>query len=270
MWVNDVGKSFTVNGFDVINNVYIDVIDTNTNALVKRVEKHNKATRKMIEGIIRFLCGHFTATNLNDSPLYSDAEQYIPLYFSVGDGGVVLDLNGNQQGTNRIPDLDTEWDAIVDYNSTKLVREFFVGRSARTRIRKVTTTVGQPESAGSMDSLYFQCEIGPGKMNEQYGGNPVFVTELGLFPTSVCGSEDLLAYVKLTNSDGGEDTDAIYVRKDDTIVVRWIISFVAVGQDSTFSAMMKDENGEYVERTLIATPNLGSFEVEEVQPNNEL
>lgn len=273
----DVSNGFSINGFNMINNVYVDVIDTNTNSIVKRIEKHNKATRLMVEGVIRFLAGHFTATDLNDSALYSDSKKYIPCYFNVGDGGVLVEdgRQRNYQDAPRIPVL-ADWTGVVDYNSTKLEREFFSSpassQSQRTVIRKVTNTVSGSEyqavPAGDMDSLYFHCEIGPGKINEQYGGLPVFVTELGLFPTSVSGTPDLLAYVKLDNAkhESGEtptDTDVLFVRPDDTIVIRWIISLVAVGSDSTFSAMMKNENGEYIETTLKATPNLGTFELVE-------
>ena len=272
-------KCDSIGGFNIINNVYIDVIDTRTNMRIKRVEKHNKATRRMVAGIMRYLAGQFTATDLHDTPEYGNdvAAGFIPCYFAVGDGGVNLTdgVPTYIQGNPRVPSLSDDWNDFVNYTTTKMEREFFTSdartQSRRTRIRKVLSTVESNKNYGSgdtdMDNLYFACEVAPGALNRQYNNANVFITELGLFPTNDPNNADMLAYVKLTNTDIDPDnpendkTDVLFVRPSDTVIVRWIISIVSVGRDGTFTAYMYDEDNKVIKSTIKATPNLGVFEV---------
>lgn len=259
--------------FSIANNVRVTVMDKFGN-IRKEVETHNKCSRNMVIGILRYLCGHFTGTNANDNPPYETAKEYIPCYFGVGDGGVVLYeveegtfIPKSKDGLPTIPELEDDWTYHVNYTDTELTREFFVVGNAtsnsRTKIQDIKTSILQPPLV-DMDSIYLYCQIPPGKLNEFYTGHNVFVTELGLFSNNVCGKNDLLAKVKLTNyQDENEDwkTDALFVRPEDTVVVRWILSIAAVGVDSRFEAQFEDEYGQQIRTTIQAIPNAGNITV---------
>lgn len=275
-----VNANYPNMSFSVVNNVYIDVIDTETNIIRKHIEKHNKATRGLVTGILRYLSGEFTPTMRNDKPLYSDsAKNYVPCYLNVGDGGVLLDpetglpMPNEEAPNNRIPALESSWDYNVPYDATSLVREFFTqlpdsededsqNNNLRTVIRKETDTTESPVSA-DMDSLYFYCEIGPGTLNSVYKGNFIYITELGLFSSAIPGTEDLLAYIKLANYEDAEsiNTDVLYVRPADTVVVRWIITIAAIGRDGVLVANIRDEHGEIIQDNIIGAPNAGTFTI---------
>ena len=273
--------NYSCMSFSVINNVYIDVINKESGVIEKHVEKHNKATRQMVVGLLRFLSGHFTATSENDKPLYAqDAKRYIPCYFNVGDGGVILNDDGipqHQEDNTKIPLLMDDWDYNVNYLATKLTREF--NSEYRATAQKVENSFsiqtssgprtpssisGDVPPAGDMDSLYFYCEIYPDSANSERKDYPVFITELGLFSDKVPGNSDLLAYVKLGNyydSENNLQTDTLYVKPTDTIVVRWIISVAAIGTDGLLTTETVDENGDKIITTLRGAPSLGTFEI---------
>lgn len=262
-------------GFNIINNVYVSVVNKKRDIIVKEIETHNKASRNMVTGILRFLSGAFTQTNLNETPLYEqESKLYIPCFFNVGDGGVELDSEGNQQSLQnmpRIPKLTESWNETVDYADLTLKREFFVNpdgtfSNERQRISQVTTTLLEPNTA-DMDSIYFYCEVQPGGINQMYGNKPVFVTELGMFAGASPGEKDLLASVKLSNFIDSETreqkTNALYVRPDDTLIIRWIITVAAIGKDSILKANVADEYGDIITSTITQIPNLGNIEIEE-------
>ena len=256
--------------FQITNNVSISVLDKFGN-IRKEVETHNKCNRTMVTGILRFLSGHFTDTNCNEEAEYDTAKKYIPCYFGVGDGGVELDTTDEQHpfpksipGHPNIPKLVDGWDQEVNYLDTSLEREFFVladgtTTNSRTKFQDVTTTILQP-SVASMDSIYLYCQIPPAKLNEFYGNRNVFVTELGLFAGNVCGTHDMLAKVKLSNyeEDDEEKTNVLYVRPQDTLVVRWIISIASIGIDDMFESPVENEYGDRIKTDV--TPVTGEME----------
>lgn len=256
-------------GFSIINNVEIQVVNKDSRKIIKTVKTHNKATRNMVTGILRFVQGVFTKTDLKpDKPMYDDdiAKRFIPCYFNVGDGGVILDDNGfpkTKDGYERIPDLDSNWNETVPYMSTNLIREFTMS-GARTKIRKELDTLDNDSvPSGDMDSLYFSCELSPGTPNKDYSNHAVYVTELGLFSGSIPNSDDLLAYVKLGNyvEDDVQKTNALYVRPGDTIIVKWIITIAAIGRDNILHAEMKDENGDKIVNDAVVIPRIAPIEI---------
>lgn len=267
-------------GFSIMNNVEIQVIDKKSGQIKKKVKTHNKATRKMVTGILHFIEGYLTATNERSTPLYDGdfAKQYIPCYFNVGDGGVIIGADNTPMptaGHPEIPQILDGWSESVDYLSTGLVREFNI---TRTKIRKQDDTfLGNDEkvidtldedytkeeyrsesgSALSMDSLYFQCEIQPGAVNDAYGGKNVYVTELGLFSNQINNTPNLLAYVKLNNYEGEDEqlkTNALYVKPQDTIVVKWVITIAAIGKDNVLVANIKDGSDKLIVNDITEIP----------------
>ena len=258
-------------GFTILNNVEIQVIDKENKQIIKKVKTHNKATRTMVSGILRFVEGLFTSTNCNDTPQYSGdvSKNFIPCYFNVGDGGVILDENNlpesiGSDDLQRVPNLIETWNETVDYTSKNLVREF-TAIGQRTKIRKQLDTLSNTSPTGDMDSIYFLCEIAPSRLNAQYANNAVFVTEIGLFANNIPNKNDLLAYVKLGNYYDEETseikTNALYVRPRDTIVVKWVISVAAIGKDNILRAVIDDENGDPVVSNIEQIPSTGSIEI---------
>lgn len=255
-------------GFDVQNNVEIEVRDDKLNIVRQRFEVHNKATRKMVTGLLRFMSGHFTDTYCNKKPQYDYAKEYIPCYIGFGDGAIEYDQEGKSHPISvlkpQVPRLeqDSKWTEVVNYESTKFRREIdWYGE--RTKIEKISETYTNVATA-DMDSLYFHCEVGPTVLNGYRPNSgskadptvPVYITELGLFANNIPNQEDLLAYVKLSNYDDNDKTRILYVRPSDTVIVRWVITIAAIGKDSVLKANVLDENGEIVTNDVVMVPEL--------------
>lgn len=248
----------------MVVNVDIQLVETDTNTIKKHVVKHNKATRNMIKGILRFLEGRFNATYENNVPEFpQDAKNYIPCYVSFGDGGITYDYYGKPEedpsssGSSHIPLLPSSWSTVVDYNSQELIREFTNLSYNRSKIRKQADTLSLVP-AGDMDTVVLYSETSPGEVNfdivdNQQQPSPRFVTEVGLFSNKQKSQGDLLAYVKLGNKEenGVLKTDTLYVRPGDTIIITWYITIVALSDISVV-----DSSEELVE------PEIGSIEFE--------
>ncbi len=176
--------------FDVFNNVKIDILDSETRNIKRSVSTHNKATRNMVKGIISFLSGDFTYARVVE-PDETDARKFIPCFIGFGDGGF------NGYDSDGVPIIDENWSGYVDYNSTKLVKEI---PNSRSRIRRTDNTFVDSDTgkklsnAGDMDSIIFHCEISPDVLNAKYQDEPVYVSEIGLFPNSV--GDNMLACVR--------------------------------------------------------------------------
>ena len=198
--------------FGIINNVEISVMNKYTHVIKKTVRTHNKATRNMVEGIMRFLMGHFNATSLNDKPQYSNdiEKKYIPKYIGFGNGGIVNveNITSYYYGSNA-PVLSPSWNSYVPYNSSKLQREIFDGKKFEVNLITDTfastkeNTYSTPEivKRSEMDSMMFFVEILPDDIPRVASSDPVksfFITEVGLY-SSDDSSGKLLAHVKLNN-----------------------------------------------------------------------
>ena len=247
-----------------------------TGIVSKHVEKHNKATRQMVTGILRYLCGHFTDTTKNSKPQYNTASKYIPCYAGFGDGNIVIeDGIPKSSGESRIPEqVDDEWSEYVPYQSKKMEREFFTTYKkdefgndyitpfdSRLEIRDIRTTI-EESPAGDMDSIYFYIEADTNYLNRYYGEHAVYVSELGLFAGSTPGDDDMLAYVRLANYNNNEDTNVLFVKPEDTIVIRWIVTIAAIGKDSILRATIENEHGEIVTNDVLAVPQLVEAHIE--------
>ena len=348
-----------------MNNVEIQVLNRRTHEIKKPIRVHNKVNRKMVEGIMRFLQGHFTETFLNENIQYSNeiAEKYIPYCMGFGDGGVTSSAVTSTDSI--IPSLEPDWNIYVPYNAVKMERELFYNNETnepkRFKINKITSTFvdknGDPvQHIAEMDSLMFMCEVSPDEhiMIDQSTNSvkPFFVTEVGMFSKS----GEMLSYLKLGNYPemnsgtpisrqtqdncrcyngvilfdipestedsihgievgsvsvavngityedsaenpgalyvGGElsgaisydqgiirlygdvnselasvsfieladmelDTNSVYIRPDDSILVRWVITLAAIGKDNIFRGSTVDKNGE-TEEDITIIPELGT------------
>lgn len=244
-----MGKLNNTYGFGAFVNVDIRHINKETGTIKKHIQKHNKATRNMVKGLLRFLEGKFTPTYENAEAEHgSDAKNYIPCYISLGDGGITygddgkpVEIHTDEQSVH-IPDFsNSNWDTKVDYNSNSLVREYELLSEHRSKVRKQEDTIDLASApAGDMDTVVLYCEIAPGEintdihdsLNERY---PRYVTEIGLFSSPSKRENDLLAYVKLGNiveDDEITGTDTLYVRPGDTVVITWFITIVAMSDIS--------------------------------------
>ncbi len=198
--------------FGIINNVEISVMNKYTHVIKKTVRVHNKATRNMVEGIMRFLMGHFNTTSLNDKPQYSDdiEKKYIPRYIGFGNGGIVNveNIRSYYYGSNA-PVLSPSWNSYVPYNSSKLNREIFDGKKFEVNLINNTTTDDSDNKhdeseivkRSEMDSMMFFVEILPDDIPRSVSSDSVksfFITEVGLY-SSNDDSGKLLAHVKLNN-----------------------------------------------------------------------
>jgi hypothetical protein len=269
--------------FSIDNNVEITVLNKAKKRIVKTVKTHNKATRKMVEGVLKFIEGQFTETfaSPNHKPQYSGdyVKQFIPCYFNVGYGGVIIDEETGQQESEdisekHVPKLDPNWNELVPYTATRLLKEYSLSGSdpsnRRSKIRyqnyydgkALDTITQQNPPAGDMDSVIFVCEMSPNCINPDFQNNPVYVTELGLFAGVISKQPDLLAYVKLGNLNNNTDTNALYIKPADTIIVKWVITIAAIGKDNILQATVKDDDGQQVHSELII-PEIGSMEIEE-------
>jgi hypothetical protein len=261
--------------FTILNNVHVTVYDSKRSIIRQEYETHNKASRNMITGILCFLHGYFTPTVLNDAALNAGAaKSYIPCFFNVGDGGVVIvDGKPSFKPDSRTPELEEGWNEVVDYAHKRLVHEFFLNddgtfSNTRQRISQITDTLAEPNTA-DMDSIYFYCEMPPGSLNQYYGNNAVCVSELGLFASQNPGTDDLLASIKLGNYPNPENpdnrdsdlTNTLYVRPDDTLIVRWVITIAAIGKDSVLKANVADEYGDIITTTITKIPDVGNIEI---------
>lgn len=256
-------------GFGAFVNVDIQQI-SNVGVVKKHVQKHNKATRNMVRGILRFLEGKFTSTYANDDPEHTDdAKNYIPCYISFGDGGVSYGSDGKPiqihtgEQSQHVPDLEiSNWNTVVNYDSQSLVREFNLLSQNRSKIRKQDDTFNNDSApAGDMDTIVLYCEVAPGEVNMDLvdglnNSYPRFITEIGLFSSPNKKDNDLLAYVKLGNRNNGTEespeweTDTLYVRPNDTIIITWFITIVAMSDISVV-----DSSEELLE------PEIGSVDL---------
>lgn len=261
--------------FAVTNNVCIVVTDKN-NIVQRKMEIHNKATRKMVSGLLRFLVGHFTTSFENDNPdnvVYPDsAKNYIPCYIAFGHGGI----ESIDMATRTITTSD-DWNVSVDYNTDRLVAEFVHNTP---NISQVTTRqkIGSSElsiyseSSGDMDSIILSAQLSPSELCTEESKpsgvdllTPRGITEIALCATNIPKNNDVLAYIKLASNsnlsdDSATDKKPLYVRPDDTVRVVWNVSIISVGYDNTY------DNGS--QETQPVEPSLGYVNITEIPSEN--
>ena len=229
-------------------NVNIEVRD-NFGDICKTVNKHNRATAKMLRGMINFLRGDFNTSNRNtDYKTIRDidkAKNYIPCYVGMGTAGIELDAEGlpNYNPSNkRLPPVTMEWRGEkVQFKDTQLKKE--IDTVSRYEIGVLDEALEKEEGieVDVVDSDHFvlATDISPNyyTANAYNKTTDIFITEIGLFSTPTPNDGNLLARVALTN-----DEDILYVRPQDTILVRWIICLISLTDLSESHSY--DEHGE--------------------------
>ena len=151
-----------------------------------------------------------------------------------GCGGIESDETGpiTVDGNIRVPSIEPDWNSHVEYDEDKLVREFN-GYGSRPKIASITSSITNQIATIDMDSIFIKCKLGPDQLSQSFGWSStsnVFVSEIGLFPTSIVDDTGMLAHVKLA------EDEILFVRPQDTVSITWNISIVAIGRDSSFKS----------------------------------
>lgn len=231
----NAGIEFVVN-----SNVHIEVLSPQ-NVIRQTVDKHNKATKRLVGGLLRFIRGEFNTTNkrTNENTIvYADeAKGYIPCYIGFGTGGVKLTSPTEESPAipdydpvnRRLPPLTNAWkseDNKVQYSDTKLNLEITQPTRCAIGVMKVEDDEEFNSYVGDIQQVVFGTDIEPGYYSNIYGiTTDVFLTEIGLFAGKDPNDEDLLARVLFKDND-----TVLYVRPQDTILVRWTISIIALNE----------------------------------------
>lgn len=228
--------------FAVDSNVYIQV--KHNNVIRQEITIHNKATQRLVRGLMRFMRGEFFTSNRQQDEsavAYKDeAKNYVPCYINIGTGGVKM-INTS---AGQIPDysdvdirrapLESWWNEdsnYVHYTDNKLNKEqTSLPRYAIGVMQLENDAISVTYQGGDIEQIVFATDVAPGTFNSIYGGtHDIYITELGLYPTSISGTTDLLARVILKNDDENPKNDQVlYVRPQDTIVINWIISIISL------------------------------------------
>ena len=247
--------------FVVNSNVHIEIVSPQ-NVVLQTVDKHNKATRRLVEGILRFVRGEFNTTyrrtDLSEIVYLDQAKNYIPCYINIGTGGIRLNSGGFPDvdpDSPRTPPMEESllgeqipaWDSdenYVKFTDTQLcLEQLVVSREEIKAIAQDETSTNIPQ-VGDIEQIILSTEVPPGKFNQIYNGETrdIFITELGLYASGVPGEKDLLARVILKNQyaiDPNTEevkptgkTQILYVRPQDTILLKWTISIVALDDTS--------------------------------------
>ncbi len=237
-------------GFALDVNVNIQVLDSR-NKVKQEVTKHNKATKQMLTGMLNFLRGDYNCTNRRDDinairNIY-DAKDYIPCYLGVGTYGIKTGTDGLPAylpgDERRIPPLIDGYDdytpenpAWSHFTDTNLQKE--VSGTARYEIGVIDEAVLNQNSY-TYDSVQFVlgADIAPNYFTSVAYGitTDIFITELGLFSTPVPNDGNLLARVTLHNNVNTGINEILYVRPQDTIILRWTICLISLSDLSQTS-----------------------------------
>lgn len=223
------------------------------------VHRHNKASKLLVTGMLRFIQGHFNTSYrmTDDSHIIhpEEAYKYIPCYVGLGTGGIVLDSEGfptHEPEQIRIPRLSEEWTSpnnFVNYSDTHLHSE--MSRSvSRVEIGYVPGEAhGETVVVGDGDQFTLQVEIPPGHYNKIYNGttSSIYCTELGLFSGPIPNSGDLLAKVIIK-----EPENVLYIRPQDTVILKWTISIIALGDSSEYINPTTSES-VHVDSSMVST-----------------
>lgn len=231
--------------FAVDSNVFIQVEGPNR-TIRQEVTIHNKATQKLVRGLMKFMRGEFTTssrqTDWDKVNAKYEAENYIPCYINIGDGGIRYKdtPSGPEPDYDttdvRVPPTESFWNQPtnrVHFSDTKLAREqTFLSRYPIGVIELSSDAITTEYLGGDIEQTVLSTVVTPGYFSKMYGGShDIYITELGLFATNTFGTDDLLARVILKDEselDPPGQNHILYVRPQDTIIINWIISIISL------------------------------------------
>lgn len=240
--------------FAIDSNVHIEVISPQ-NIIRQTVDKHNRATRYMLEGILGFLRGDFNTSyrqQIDSKVKYKNmAKNYIPCYVNFGTGGIVIDdiTKLPKHGTTKRDAVTTDdWQSDNNYVRTRdisLDNEIGASDESRSRIEISVLSTDNKDKLNNIDTdltnsmlqFVFDAVAPTGHCNIYGITEDAFVTEIGLFASPAPGTKDLLARVILKKTE-----DILYIRPQDTVVVTWVISVIALNDQSTYQDIENDDN----------------------------
>lgn len=222
--------------FAVDSNVSIQVVGPNNN-ITQEVTIHNKATQHLVKGLMRFMRGEFTTSSKQSDwdkvNAKYEAEQYIPCYINIGDGGIKYkntssgpepDYNMSDPRNAPTEDYWNEDSNRVHFSDIKLAREqTFLSRYPIGVMELSDDVIHVEYLGGDIEQIVFSTVVAPGYFNKMYGGlHDIYATELGLYATEVQGTNDMLARVILKGDN------ILYIRLQDTVIINWIISIISL------------------------------------------
>lgn len=152
---------------DLDCNVTVKVIDRRGH-IIQEVDKHNKATVSLIDGILRFLQGDFSTTEYNKDKggvTPEEASPYIPVRAGFGNVGVKLKgefyPDGLTPSTSRMFDHIDKSDIILPTFTTSQLQDPVEPHEVLTFSRIRQTSFTDPNNS---ECLKFTIYISPGTM----------------------------------------------------------------------------------------------------------
>lgn len=251
--------SITSHALDANVNVFIRVIDKK-GRVAQEVSKHNKATKNMTEGIIRFLRGEFNTTFLREfrdtintiGDNSTMARQFIPTHMGIGNIGIEStgQIAENLTSFNTIyepsySDKDLRSEILPYYNQHRVkIQKSTKGDSALSDTYALTiqgyyqfnqkssldpTLVDQHNDQLAPENPFKFCykndrqlEV-PQFIEPSSGLKCITVTELGLYSGDVDDSGSrLLARLLL------DPETPILLTSDDTMIINWQIGLYSL------------------------------------------
>lgn len=235
-------SNIKTNGLPLDMTVNVDIRVSNSRGqITQRIQKHNKATYNMLEGIIKFLRGEFNNTSLNIDNIGSNAEYahcYIPSYIGFGDIGVTYGEGATfkvEYDNNMAPQF------MDDHLLRELFKANYVGDvQCNSRLALQRSTGGETPFADTHSLVissivnYAGDRFGFFRVNGERvdnmhtdGADPsedvYIITELGLFSGNVDDYDSkLLARLLL------DPETPLVISKDSTVVVNWTLGVYSI------------------------------------------
>lgn len=215
--------------FDLYNNVRI-IKYNSKHELKSIIDVHNKANATLIQGILKFLRGEFTPSNITNNIIThnpSDAKLYIPSYMNFGNGGLSI---VNEQIINNVQP--------TSFYDNILQNELINSELGRLPVSKSEVGTSNGNDSGILRITTYVPEGYYTKIGAGTHNGIAYLTELGLFANNFSGSagvtSKLLARVTF-------DTP-IQQQSDEIILVQWSIGAISINDGAWTQTMKTNEN----------------------------
>ena len=242
-----------IKGLPLEVDVNVDIkVKNKKGKLINNIQLHNKATKNMTEGIVRFLRGEFTNSNLDIEAVGSYqnyAKYYIPAYMSLGD----INVDYTKSPPYSIV-TGKEYEIVPQYTDEALRREVFVnpysdnGQYIYHRFKIKRSVLGDSVST-DVYQLVLSSVINFNENQKFYysTGTPVigtsngvyYISEVGLFSADVGDNRGkLLARLLL------DVTNPLKIEKNTTVVINWTLGVRSVNDN--LGSDRKDYEYKYI------------------------